>query len=111
VDTPLPARVLRSMFVYRHRQLAADLAALARARSIYAGPLTVAVTLLESVDAVIHLAGASIGGRFTAERKDEIGPAGSCPPGAWPSWQHLACTPSSRRRPSASTVRTAATRS
>ena len=32
VETPLPARVLRSMFVYRHRQLAADLAALARAR-------------------------------------------------------------------------------
>ena len=117
VDTPLPARVLRSMFVYRHRQLAADLAALARARTIYAGPLTVAVTgsggligtaltallttsghrviplvrrpprnagerywrpedpdpeLLAGVDAVIHLAGASIGGRFTPERKDEI---------------------------------------
>src|SRR4029077_6655876 len=44
VDTPLPARALRSIFVYRHRQLAADLAALARARTIYAGPLTVAVT-------------------------------------------------------------------
>src|SRR5215475_10707831 len=44
VDTPLPARVLRSMFVYRHRQLAADLAALARARAIHAAPLTVAVT-------------------------------------------------------------------
>ena len=117
VDTPLPARVLRSIFVYRHRQLAADLAALARARTIYAGPLTVAVTgsggligtaltallttsghrvirlvrrlprhagerywrpedpspvLLDDVDAVIHLAGASIGGRFTPERKDEI---------------------------------------
>jgi uncharacterized protein len=117
VDTPLPARVLRSIFIYRHRQLAADLAALARARTIYAGPLTVAVTgsggligtaltallttsghrvirlvrrlprhagerywrpedpspvLLEGVDAVIHLAGASIGGRFTPERKDEI---------------------------------------
>ena len=33
VETPLPARVLRSMFVYRHRQLAADLAALARVPS------------------------------------------------------------------------------
>jgi len=32
------------MFVYRHRQLAADLAALARARAIHAAPLTVAVT-------------------------------------------------------------------
>ena len=118
VETPLPARVLRSMFVYRHRQLAADLAALARARAIWPGPesLTVAVTgssgligtaltallttsghrviplvrrlprpgqrywrpedpaaeLLDGVDAVIHLAGASIGGRFTAERKNEI---------------------------------------
>jgi len=116
VETPLPARVLRSMFVYRHRQLAADLAALARARDISQDTLTVAITgssgligtaltallttsghrviplvrrlpragqrywqpddpaaeLLAGVDAVIHLAGASIGGRFTAERKNEI---------------------------------------
>ena len=116
VETPLPARALRSMLVYRHRQLAADLAALARARPISPDPLTVAVTgsggligtaltallttsghrvirlvrrlprpgerywrpedpaaeLLDGVDAVIHLAGASIGGRFTPERKAEI---------------------------------------
>ena len=117
VDTPLPARVLRSMLAYRHRQLAADLAAMARARAICPDPLTVAVTgsggligtaltallttsghrvirlvrgtpryeqerhwqpedpdrgLLDGVDAVIHLAGASIGGRFTPERKAEI---------------------------------------
>jgi uncharacterized protein len=121
VETPLPARVLRPMLVYRHRQLAADLAALARShkltREIDAGPLTVAVTgsggligtaltallttsghqvirlvrrlpkhagerywrpedpapgLLDGVDALIHLAGASIGGRFTPERKAEI---------------------------------------
>jgi hypothetical protein len=125
VETPLPARALRSMFVYRHRQLADDLAALARARQIGPGPgiatgtdpLTIAVTgsggmigtaltallttsghqvirlvrrlpkhagerywrpedpgpgLLDGVDAVIHLAGASIGGRFTPERKAEI---------------------------------------
>ena len=117
VDTPLPARVLRSMFVYRHRQLAGDLAALARARAICPDTLTIAVTgsggligtaltallttsghrvirlvrrppqhagerywrpedpspdLLTGVDAVIHLAGASIGGRFTPERKNEI---------------------------------------
>jgi ligand-binding SRPBCC domain-containing protein len=46
VETPLPARVLRSMFIYRHRQLAADLAALARARAIRPDPdpLTIAVT-------------------------------------------------------------------
>jgi uncharacterized protein len=119
VETPLPARALRSMFVYRHRQLADDLAALARARQLGSSPdpLTVAVTgsggmigtaltallttsghqvirlvrrlpghagerywrpedpaaeLLDGVDAVIHLAGASIGGRFTPERKAEI---------------------------------------
>jgi uncharacterized protein len=119
VETPLPARALRSMFVYRHRQLADDLAALARAREIGPAtePLTIAVTgsggmigtaltallttsghqvirlvrrlpghagerywrpedpaagLLDGVDAVIHLAGASIGGRFTPERKAEI---------------------------------------
>jgi uncharacterized protein len=117
VDTPLPARALRSMFLYRHRQLAGDLAALARARTICPDTLTIAVTgsggligtaltallttsghqvirlvrraprhagerywrpedpspdLLNGVDAVIHLAGASIGGRFTPERKNEI---------------------------------------
>ena len=116
VETPLPARMLRSIFAYRHRQLAADLAALARARAICPDPLTVAVTgssgligtaltallttsghrviplvrrlpaagqrywrpedpaaeLLDGVDAVIHLAGASIGARFTAERKNDI---------------------------------------
>jgi uncharacterized protein len=117
VDTPLPARALRSMFTYRHRQLAGDLAALARARAISPDTLTIAVTgsggligsaltallttsghrvirlvrrpprqagerywqpedpspdLLSGVDAVIHLAGASIGGRFTPDRKNEI---------------------------------------
>jgi cyclopropane fatty-acyl-phospholipid synthase-like methyltransferase len=44
IETPLPARVLRSTVVYRHRQLAADLAALARAREISQDTLTVAVT-------------------------------------------------------------------
>jgi uncharacterized protein (TIGR01777 family) len=121
VETPLPARVLRSMLVYRHRQLAADLAALARSAQISpAGgsqPRTIAVTgaggligtaltallttsghqvirlvrrlprhagerywrpedpapeLLDGADALIHLAGASIGGRFTPARKAEI---------------------------------------
>jgi uncharacterized protein len=117
VDTPLPARVLRPVFAYRHRQLADDLAAQARARQLASEPLTIAVTgsggligtaltallstgghhvirlvrrlprhaeerywrpddpgpdLLSGVDAVIHLAGASIGGRFTAGRKQEI---------------------------------------
>src|ERR1035438_4614600 len=117
VETSIPARALRSMFTYRHRQLADDLAAQARARVIHPEPLTVAVTgssgligtaltallttsghrvirlvrrrptdpaerywqpddpaldLLTGVDAVIHLAGASIGGRFTPGRKREI---------------------------------------
>ncbi|HET9967896.1 MAG TPA: TIGR01777 family oxidoreductase [Streptosporangiaceae bacterium] len=117
VKTPLPARVLRPMLVYRHRQLAADLAALARSRDISAAPVTVAITgasgligtaltallttgghqvirlvrrpprhagercwrpedpapdLLAGVDALIHLAGASIGGRFTPARKAGI---------------------------------------
>ncbi len=117
VETPVPARVLRPMFAYRHRQLADDLAAQARARELSAEPLTIAVTgasgligtalaallstsghrvvrlvrhlprhagerywrpddpgpeLLSGVDALIHLAGASIGGRFTADRKQQI---------------------------------------
>jgi uncharacterized protein len=117
VETPLPPRVLRPMFAYRHRQLAGDLAAQARARELCPDPLTIAVTgsggligaaltallstgghhvirlvrrpprrvgerywrpddpapdLLSGVDAVIHLAGASIAGRFTPGRKQEI---------------------------------------
>ena len=117
VDTPVPARLLRPMFGYRHRQLAADLAAHARARELCPEPLTIAVTgaggligtaltallttgghqvirlvrripqnagerewrpddpagdLLAGVDAVIHLAGASIAGRFTPAHKREI---------------------------------------
>jgi uncharacterized protein len=117
VDTSLPARMLRPMFAYRHRQLADDLAAQARSRGLCPEPLTVAVTgssgligtaltallstgghrvirlvrrlprhagerfwwpedpngeLLSGVDALIHLAGASIAGRFTPARKREI---------------------------------------
>jgi uncharacterized protein len=117
VETPLPARALRSVFAYRHRQLAADLAALARSREVSEESLTIAMTgssgligsaltallttsghrviplvrrlprhagerywrpddpgpeLLDGIDVVIHLAGASIGGRFTEERKNEI---------------------------------------
>src|SRR4029077_19458199 len=119
IETPPPPRVLRSTVVYRHRQLAADLAALARARAISQDTLTVAVTgssgligtartalltasghrvvrlvrrlpragerywrpedpaaeLLDGGDAVIHLAGASIAGRVTLERKNEIRPS------------------------------------
>ncbi|WP_410597367.1 TIGR01777 family oxidoreductase [Amycolatopsis sp. lyj-23] len=106
VDTPVPEAFLRSMFAYRHRRLAADLAAHRRYRH---EPLTVAVTgasglvgtvltallttgghrvvrlvrraaetpdertwqpeepaadLLAGVDAVVHLAGVPVAGRF-----------------------------------------------
>ena len=117
VDTPVPAKALRSTFVYRHRQLADDLAAHRAAADAGATPLVVAVTgasglvgsalsaflstgrhrvirlvrrrarnelerqwnpdrpvpdLLAGVDAVVHLAGASIAGRFTDAHKDAI---------------------------------------
>jgi uncharacterized protein len=117
VDTPVPARALRPMFGYRHRQLAADLAAHARSQAVCPEPLTIAVTgasgligtalaallatgghrvirlvrhapghdgerewhpgapdpgLLDGVDAVVHLAGASIAGRFTPEHKQQV---------------------------------------
>ena len=44
VDTQIPARALRPMFDYRHRQLAADLAAHARAMEVCPQPLTIALT-------------------------------------------------------------------
>jgi uncharacterized protein (TIGR01777 family) len=117
VDTAVPAAMLRSTFVYRHRQLADDLAAHRRAAEAGLKPLTVAVTgasglvgsalsaflrtgghrvialvrrpprgdderqwdphapapgLLTGVDAVVHLAGASIAGRFTASHRTAI---------------------------------------
>jgi uncharacterized protein len=117
VDTPVPARALRAMFRYRHRQLADDIAVHRRAAAHGLAPLTVAVTgssglvgaqlsaflstgghrvirlarhaatkpderqwnpddpdpgLLAGVDAVIHLAGASIAGRFTDEHRAAI---------------------------------------
>jgi uncharacterized protein (TIGR01777 family) len=123
VETPVPGSALRSMFVYRHRQLADDLAVHSEAAEHGLAPATVAVTgssglvgsalaaflttgghrviplvrstakagerlwnpddpdpeLLAGVDAVIHLAGASIAGRFTdshrkAVRDSRIGP-------------------------------------
>ena len=114
VDTPVPAAALRSTFVYRHRQLADDLAA---HRAAGARPMVVAITgasglvgsalsaflstgghrvirlvrgrarndlerqwnpdrpapdLLSGVDTVVHLAGASIAGRFTDRHKAAI---------------------------------------
>jgi uncharacterized protein (TIGR01777 family) len=124
VDTSVPASALRATFVYRHRQLADDLAAHREAAAAGAQPMVVAVTgasglvgsalsallstgghrvirlvrrparnkyerqwntdgpgpeLLSGVDAVVHLAGASIAGRFTdghkaAIRDSRIGP-------------------------------------
>ncbi|WP_326549206.1 TIGR01777 family oxidoreductase [Mycolicibacterium sp. ND9-15] len=117
VETPVPAAALRPMFVYRHRQLADDLAAHRDAADAGLRPLTIAVTgasglvgsaltaflstgghrvirlvrraatgsgerqwnpdrpdadLLAGVDAVVHLAGESIAGRFTEAHKDAV---------------------------------------
>lgn len=124
IETPIPAAALRSMFTYRHRQLADDLAAHRTATAHGLASSTIAVTgssglvgsaltaflttgghrvirlvrhqttnnderqwdpddphpeLFAGVDAVIHLAGASIAGRFTeahrrAVRDSRIGP-------------------------------------
>ncbi len=114
VLTPVPSAALRTMFAYRSRQLAGDLAAHRGATAH--GPWTIAMTgatglvgsalsaflstgghtvirlvrraagpgerqwdpmapapdLLAGVDAVVHLAGASIAGRFTAAHKRAI---------------------------------------
>ncbi|OBJ55579.1 TIGR01777 family oxidoreductase [Mycobacterium sp. 1423905.2] len=117
VQTPVPGRALRPMFVYRHRQLADDLAAHRLAAEHGLNPATVAVTgssglvgtalsaflstgghrvirlvrgpaqgeherrwnpeepdpdLFAGVDAVIHLAGASIAGRFSEQHRKAI---------------------------------------
>jgi uncharacterized protein (TIGR01777 family) len=117
VQAPVPAAALRSTFVYRHRQLADDLAAHRDAAAGGAGSLVVAVTgssglvgsaltallstgghrvirlvrrtprdeterrwdpagpapdLLEGADAVVHLAGESIAGRFTDAHRAAI---------------------------------------
>lgn len=117
VDTTVPGAMLRSTFVYRHRQLADDLAAHRDAAHAGCGRLVVAVTgsaglvgaalsamltsgghrvirlvrrapdgpderqwdpqrpapdLLAGVDAVVHLAGESIAGRFTAAHRAAI---------------------------------------
>src|SRR6202046_2128925 len=117
VATPVPAAALRSMFRYRHRQLADDLAVHRHGAEHGLTPITVAITgasglvgsqlaaflstgghrvirlvrhpatkpderqwnpddpdpgLLAGVDAVIHLAGASIAGRFTDEHRAAI---------------------------------------
>ncbi|BCI53870.1 nucleoside-diphosphate sugar epimerase [Mycolicibacterium litorale] len=117
VDTTVPGSLLRPTFVYRHRQLADDLAAHRDAARAGCGPLVVAVTgssglvgtaltamltsgghrvvrlvrrpaagaderhwdpgrpdpdLLCGVDAVVHLAGASIAGRFTAAHRAAV---------------------------------------
>ncbi len=117
VEAPVPAAGLRSTFVYRHRQLADDLAAHRDAAELGAGQMTVAVTgssglvgtaltavlstgghrvirlvrgmprgederhwdplrpahdLLDGADAVVHLAGESIAGRFTDAHRAAI---------------------------------------
>ncbi|MCX2933357.1 TIGR01777 family oxidoreductase [Mycobacterium sp. CVI_P3] len=117
VDTTVPGAALRSTFVYRHRQLADDLAAHRDAARAGAGQLAVAITgssglvgsaltallttgghrvirlvrrdpvrpderrwepshpaadLFEGIDTVIHLAGASIAGRFTDHHRAAI---------------------------------------
>lgn len=114
VDSSVPAAALRSTFVYRHRQLAEDLAA---HRAADTKPMVVAITgasglvgsalsaflstgghrvirlvrrparsaverqwnpnhpaadMLSGVDAVVHLAGASIAGRFTDQHRAAI---------------------------------------
>ena len=117
VESPVPGAALRSTFVYRHRQLADDLAAHREAALCGPRPLVIAVTgasglvgsqltamlstggydvirlvrhfpsgpgerqwdpqrpapgLLDGVDAVVHLAGESIAGRFTDAHRTAV---------------------------------------
>ncbi len=117
VETPVPGRVLRATFAYRHAQLASDLGVQLEMARLAPGTLTVAMTgssglignalrtllttgghrvvrlvrrapvaaderrwdpespdpaAIAQVDAVVHLAGASIGGRFTDAHKRRV---------------------------------------
>ncbi len=113
IETPIGSRALRPMLVYRHRQLADDLAAHATTRSrrlriavtgasgligsqlcaflttgghevvrlVRRGPAegerrwdpdAPAPDLLEGLDAIVHLAGASIFGRFGPEHRRRV---------------------------------------
>ena len=117
VTTPVPGRYLRTMFAYRHAQLAQDLATQSELRSLDPQPKTVAITgssgligtalaaflstaghrvirlvrrapqaadertwdpddpnpeMFLGVDAVVHLAGASIAGRFSERHMQAI---------------------------------------
>lgn len=117
VDTPVPNRLLRPLFVYRHQQLADDLTVQRSMRSLTSAPLTIGVTgasgfigrplcallttgghrvirlvrreasgdderywntenpdpeIFEGLDAVVHLAGATIAGRFTSAHKRAV---------------------------------------
>ena len=118
VTARVPGSMLESMFAYRHRQFAEDMAARRRSHEFGGGdPLTVAVTgasglvgtqlcalltttghrvirlvrrpahdfderewdpaapapdLLQDVDVLVHLAGASIAGRFNASHMDAV---------------------------------------
>jgi uncharacterized protein (TIGR01777 family) len=114
VETPIPERLLRSMFEYRHRQLMQDLETQRAMREIAPRPLSIGISgssgligralsallssgrhrvihyvrraprnaderrwrpeepdfaMFEGVDVVVHLAGASIAGRFTEDHK------------------------------------------
>lgn len=117
VETPVPARLLRPMFVYRHRQLADDLLAHQDMRAMAPKPLSIGVTgasglvgrslcpllttgghhvvrfvrrsaigaderswdpqhpdpaAFDDLDVVVHLAGASIAGRFNDNHKQQV---------------------------------------
>lgn len=117
VETPVPNRLLRPMFEYRHRQLAQDLATQRAMHELAQRPMSIGITgssgligralsallstgghrvvhfvrrppngaderrwrpeapdssLLEGIDAVVHLAGASIAGRFTEDHKRAV---------------------------------------
>ena len=114
VDAPMPAAALRSTFVYRHRQLADDLAAHRDAADAGIQPLVVAVTgasglvgtaltalLTTGGHRVIRLVPASRQGRTTSGGGTRRARAPTC----WPA-STRSCTWPGRRSPGASPRRT-----
>ena len=113
VRTPVPAALLRSIFAYRHRQLADDLASQARGRDWSTEPVTVAMTGPSGLIGSALAAFLTTGGHRVVRlvRRAPAGPGSATgtsatrPPISWTGWTQ-SCTWQGRRSRGASATAT-----